>query len=294
LHFALYLELPFSKRMFIPSLILSYANKLELHVLLQGRMNSSTYNSGYAQGYNSTDYSQGVQGGEYEYDDTATSNQTGYGYPSTTSSYEYASNPYTPESVMPTYEYTYSGYGRYDASDSTSRTEYPSNQPVSAFGALNSGSYGYTQPVSSAPSAPAEDLRDINAGTAYGQPSSSGHRRGDQRHHRSSSSTDKHSKHMRTSHKSRGPPSSLTSVFVANPESEGKKKPKRSYSDEEKLKVERVRSMGACGPCRQNKRTVSFLHIPSQFDHTDAKKTVRYRKAMSKMRQQSWRQHRVC
>ncbi|KAG9240546.1 hypothetical protein BJ878DRAFT_282306 [Calycina marina] len=58
---------------------------------------------------------------------------------------------------------------------------------------------------------------------------------------------------VRTPRQRGGPPPELTSVFDANPRS-SQRKLRRTYDEEEKKKVERVRSIGACIPCGRNKR----------------------------------------
>ena len=64
---------------------------------------------------------------------------------------------------------------------------------------------------------------------------------------------------VRTPRKSLKPPAEFTSVFEINPDKGPQRKSRKTFTDEEKRKVEAVRSIGACGPCRQSKRNVSFL-----------------------------------
>ena len=201
----------------------------------------------------------------YPYSDT----QPTYTYQPTISYAYNTPNTYTSANVEPQYVSTQSShqgtysdpdYSQYEASSSAYVPEYSSYPTVSS-SSDNAGGYGQSQLASSGPSGSMENWETFPGVTEEDSSyTTSEHRGTDQHSQKKSSSKSKHSKsgNMRTPRKHHGPPPELTSVFDVNPDSKSQRKSRKTFTEEEKKKVEAVRSIGACGPCRQNKRTVGL------------------------------------
>jgi len=65
------------------------------------------------------------------------------------------------------------------------------------------------------------------------------------------------SSNMRATKKAQGPPPSSLTVFPSKVDSSSRRKSRKQFTEEEKKKVEAVRSIGACNECRSRKRTAS-------------------------------------
>jgi len=225
------------------------------------KMDNSTYFPDDEQNCGVTEYTENTEPVYSSY----TYAQPSYTYQQTIP-YDYnTSNTYTSASLEPQYASTQPAlqgmynpsYNQYEAPGTSYETEYSSYAPVSSSSNMVSE---YYQPVSYVPLDSMENPEDTPVVTQHDTSSIPSQLRSSDEHtHKKSSSKTKHSKssNMRTPRKQNGPPAEFTSIIDLHPDSKTRKT-RKPFTEEGKRKVEAVRSIGACGPCRQNKRTVSF------------------------------------